>query len=79
MDIPHGTTHVFPADETAFNQTPTYMRWGYWFTSQLEEDPNIDPARYCWHHWHRGQWHRDLGFSDRHKRLVPIADFKSAA
>lgn len=67
MNIPPGTTHIMPALETDFDQTPSYFKWGYNFTG-----PETGRMFCCWYHWYQGKWCKDLSFTDRHKRLQPV-------
>lgn len=71
MTAPVGTTHVLPADPTGFDQTPTYMKWGYDFTG-----PESGTRYHCWFNWYRDQWCKDTSFANRHNRLLTIEDYQ---
>lgn len=69
--IPVGTTHVLPTDPEAYSLSPLYMKWGHDFVG-----PESGTSYSCWYHWHRGAWHKDYGFCDRHNRLQTVEQYK---
>lgn len=75
-DIPNGCTHVYLADETSYNQTPFFMKWGLDFIGP--ESGNYYYHWYIWHHYkfHSG-WIKDSSFANRFpEKLVKVEEYK---
>lgn len=58
MEIPKGTSHVGRVSPLAYDQRPTFFKWGYDFTG-----PETGRVFYCWFIWTRNRWQKDTSMN----------------
>lgn len=75
MQIPFGTTHVYPPNPLNYNPQPDFFKLEFTHYNSVNEE-FLQPMYQLWF-WYRGGWVKEKSFCNRFNTMLTLSQYRN--